>query len=85
MTVTVGYGEVTTESIADKLEAVEAENERLNAKIDGLKQEYEKIGLQVFLAFKEHFFSGLQDFIARRNAGDGESNLSVNQTDPMFA
>ena len=80
-----GYTEVTTESLADKLEVVEAENERLQAKIDGLKQEYEKIGLQVFLAFKEHFFTGIQDFIARRNAGDGESNFSGNQTDPMFS
>ena len=43
LTVSVGYTEVTTESLADKLEVVEAENERLQAKIDGLKQEYEKI------------------------------------------
>ena len=84
---TVGYAESTTESIADKLAEVEAENERLQAKIDGLKQEYEKIGLQVFLAFKQHFFDGIQDFISRRNAAEGgdANTLSVNQTDPMFA
>ena len=79
--------EATTESMADKMEEIQAENERLNAKIDGLKQEYEKIGLQVFLAFQDHFFSGLEDFVARRRAGSsgGDGGMGGNSTDPMFS
>ena len=69
----------------DKMEEVQAENDRLNAKIDGLKQEYEKIGLQVFLAFQDHFFSGLEDFMARRRAGSSGVVDTGNSTDPMFA
>ena len=79
--------EVTTESMVEKMEVLQAENEKLQAKIDGLKQEYEKIGLQVFLAFQDHFFSGLEDFVARRRAGSdaGVGPGGGNQTDPMFA
>ena len=83
--------EVTTESMADKMEEIQAENERLQAKIDGLKQEYEKIGLQVFLAFQDHFFQGLEDFVARRRAGGGaggggpDNGPKDNSTDPMFS
>lgn len=77
--------EVTTESWADKMEVVEAENERLKAKITGLKQEYEKIGLQVFLAFQDNFFSGLEDFLARRRSGGGKNGAGKgNSTEPMF-
>lgn len=85
VSVSVGVEE-TTESLADKMELVEAENEMLQAKIDGLKQEYEKIGLQVFVAFKEHFFQGLEDWLARSKSG-GDSDAagpSGNGTDPMF-
>ena len=70
----------------DKMEEVQAENDRLNAKIDGLKQEYEKIGLQVFLSFQDHFFSGLEDFMARRRSGSSGDGMDTgNSTDPMFA
>ena len=84
---TVSYGGVvsTTESMADKMEVLQAENEQLQAKIDGLKQEYEKIGLQVFLAFKDHFFEGLKDFVARSGSGGGgDGGIQGNSTDPMF-
>ena len=77
--------EATTESMMDKMEEVQAENDRLNAKIDGLKQEYEKIGLQVFLSFQDHFFAGLEDFMARRRAGSSGVADTGNSTDPMFA
>ena len=81
--------EVTTESMSDKMEVLQAENEQLQAKIDGLKQEYEKIGLQVFLAFQDHFFAGLEDFVARRRAGSGPGggpdDPKGNSTDPMFS
>ena len=75
----------TTESMSDKMEVLQAENEKLQAKIDGLKQEYEKIGLQVFLAFQEHFFNGLEDFVAGRRAGGQSSVPKGNDTDPMFS
>lgn len=84
-TAATGGTESTTESMVEKMEVMQAENERLQAKIDGLKQEYEKIGLQVFLAFQDHFFSGLEDFVARRRAGSGgEGGAQGNSTDPMF-
>ena len=79
----------TTESLAEQMEAVQAENDQLQAKIDGLKQEYEKIGLQVFTAFKDSFFQSLEDFLLRRKAGTGEGGLSSglggNDTDPLFS
>ena len=77
----------TTESLVEKMEAIQAENDRLQSKIDGLKQEYEKIGLQVFVAFKESFFQGLEDFLARRKAGTTGEALPQpdgNSTDPLF-
>ena len=75
----------TTESMLDKMEVLQADNEKLQAKIDGLKQEYEKIGLQVFLAFQDHFFAGLEDFVAQRKAGGDSGGPAGNNTDPMFA
>jgi len=84
---TVSAGAIsTTESMSDKMEVLQAENEMLQAKIDGLKQEYEKIGLQVFLAFQDHLFGSLEDFVAQRKAGGGmSSGPKGNQTDPMFS
>ena len=78
----------TTESLAEQMELIQAENDRLQAKIDGLKQEYEKIGLQVFAAFKDSFFQSLEDFLLRRKSGGGEGDglaLGGNQTDPLFS
>ena len=83
---TVSAGAVsTTESMSDKMEVLQAENEMLQAKIDGLKQEYEKIGLQVFLAFQDHLFGSLEDFVAQRRAGGQASGPRGNNTDPMFS
>ena len=62
----------TTESLAEQMAAIQAENDRLQGKIDGLKQEYEKIGLQVFAAFKDNFFQSLEDFLLRRKSEAGE-------------
>ena len=68
------------------MEAVQAENDRLQAKIDGLKQEYEKIGLQVFVAFKDNFFQSLEDFILSRKGGGSDLAKASdgNSTEPMF-
>ena len=76
----------TTESLAEKMDLIQAENDRLQAKIDGLKQEYEKIGLQVFVAFKENFFQSLEEFIISRKGGDQGISLASdgNSTEPMF-
>ena len=77
----------TTESLSEQMEAIKAENDRLQAKIDGLKQEYEKIGLQVFAAFKSSFFTSLEDFLLRRKSGEEGGGLSLggNNTDPLFS
>lgn len=63
--------ETTTEDFSLQLDAIQAENERLQNKIDGLKQEYEKIGMQVFNAFKESFFGELENFLSMRKADTG--------------
>jgi hypothetical protein len=78
----------TTESLAEAMELIQAENDRLQSKIDGLKQEYEKIGLQVFAAFKDSFFTNVEDFLLRRKMGGVEGGgmaLEGNQTDPLFS
>ena len=77
----------TAASVAEQMEALQAENDQLQAKIDGLKQEYEKIGLQVFAAFKDTFFQSLEDFLLRRKAG-AEGGVAVpngNNTEALFS